>query len=73
MFKKEVIIFVVIFLLLALMMHMDAWLTHPLEQLNRLSTHAMPYHPLLYTIIAYLCVALIRFSIHSIQKLFRRK
>jgi len=73
MFKKEVVIFIVIFLVLALMMHMDEWLTHPLEHFHRLSTHQMPYHPLLYTTIVYLCVALIRYFINAIMKLFRKK
>lgn len=73
MLKREVLIFIVIFVFLSLGMHMNQWLTHPLAQLQQLSLHAMPYHPLLYTAIVYLILALIRTVISTIMKLFRRK
>jgi len=73
MFKREILIFVVIFLFLALGMHMNQWLTHPLEHLNHLSAHKMPYHPLLYTTILYVFIALIRAVFNTIMKLFSRR
>ncbi|KFL35203.1 MULTISPECIES: hypothetical protein [unclassified Sulfurospirillum] len=73
MLKREVLIFIVIFLVLSLGMHMNQWLSHPLEHLQQLSIHKMPYHPLLYTAILYLFLGLIRAVIKAIMKLFRRK
>lgn len=73
MFKKEILIFLVIFLSLALMMHMDEWLTRPLEHLSHLSTHKMPYHPLLYTTIVYSVVGFVRLVAHAFMKLFKRR
>ena len=73
MLKREVFIFIVIFLFLALGMHMNQWLTHPIEHLTHLSTHKMPYHPLLYTAIVYLLLGIIRAIANMFMKLFRRK
>ena len=73
MLKREVLIFIAIFLVLALGMHMTQWLSHPLEHLHQLSIHKMPYHPLLYTVIVYLLLGLIRAVINTFMKLFRRK
>lgn len=73
MLKREVFIFIVIFVFLSLGMHMNQWLTHPLAHLQQLSIHKMPYHPLLYTVIVYLLLGLIRAVINTFMKLFRRK
>ena len=73
MFKKEIFIFTAIFLFLALGMHIGQWLTHPLEHLNHLSTHKMPYHPLLYTTIVYIFLGIIRAFLNILMKPFRRK
>ena len=71
--KKELVIFIVIFLLLALGMHMNQWLTHPMEHIAHLSEQKMPYHPLLYTFIVYLLVGFFRLIFGFILKLFRRE
>ena len=71
--KKEFFIFMSIFIVLALGMHMSQWLTHPIEHISHLSTQKMPYHPLLYTTIVYCILALIRAFINAIMKLFRRR
>jgi len=68
--KKELFIFVVIFFVLSLGMHMNQWVSHPLEHFSRLMTHDMPYHPLLYTLIAYLMIGLLRFVVALFMKLF---
>lgn len=73
MFKKEILIFVSIFLFLALGMHMNQWLTHPLTHLNNLGANKMPYHPLLYTTIVYIFTGLIRAVLSAIIKLFRKR
>lgn len=73
MFKKEVGVFLILFLVLALLIHMDQWLIHPLEHLHRLATHEMPYHPLLYTTIVYLFLGIIRLVFNAFAKLFKRK
>lgn len=73
MLKREVLIFIVIFLFLALGMHMNQWFSHPIEHLNQLNTHKMPYHPLLYTAIVYILLGIIRVVITTFMKLFTRK
>jgi len=71
--KKEILIFVTIFFFLALGMHMNQWLSHPLTHLNNLSTNKMPYHPLLYTTIVYIITGLIRAVLGAVIKLFRKR
>lgn len=73
MFKKEFLIFISIFLFLALGMHMNQWLTHPLEHLHHLGTHKMPYHPLLYTFLVYLILGIFRMIFRFFAKLFRSR
>lgn len=73
MFKKEFIIFISIFLFLALGMHMNQWMTHPMEHLKHLSTHKMPYHPLLYTFLVYLLIGALRMIFRFFAKLFRSR
>lgn len=73
MLLKECLIFAVLFLVLALGMHMNQWFTHPLEHLMQLSNHKMPYHPLLYSTIVYLLVGSFRLLAHLMMKLFKRR
>jgi len=68
--KKEFFIFVVIFFVLSLGMHMNQWVSHPLEHFSRLMAHDMPYHPLLYTFIAYVLIGVLRLAIALVIKLF---
>lgn len=70
--KKELIIFIGLFLFLAIGMHFREWMSHPIEHLEALP-HAGAYgigaiHPLVFTTILYLIVALFR----GIIRLFRR-
>jgi len=71
--KKEIIIFILLFLFLALGMHMTQWLQHPVTHLHNLMNHKMPYHPLLYTTLLYLFVGCLRLAFYGIAKLFRKK
>jgi len=70
--KKELTIFIGLFLFLAIGMHFKEWMSHPVEHLEALP-HAGAYgigaiHPLVFTTILYLIVALFR----GIIRLFRR-
>jgi hypothetical protein len=60
--KKELIIFVGIFLFLAIGMHFKEWLDHPIEHLMALP-HASSYglgaeHPFVYTFIVYIIISI---------------
>ncbi len=62
--KKEIFIFIGIFLFLAIGMHFKEWMSHPIEHLIALP-HASSYglgweHPAVYTLIIYLIVGLMR-------------
>lgn len=70
--KKELIIFIGLFLFLAIGMHFKEWTSHPVEHLLALP-HSGAYglgalHPLIFTAILYLVIALFR----GIIRLFRR-
>lgn len=70
--KKELIIFTGLFLFLAIGMHFKEWTSHPVEHLMALP-HSAAYglgalHPLVFTVIPYLVIALFR----GIIRLFRR-
>lgn len=63
--KKELIIFIGIFLFLAIGMHFKEWTSHPIDHLMALP-HAGAYgigaiHPLVFTLIVYIIVAIPRF------------
>lgn len=72
MLKKELLIFSILFLFLALGMHMNQWVNHPLEHLRQLATHKMPYHPLLYTFLLYIVVGILRGFWLIVKKIFSK-
>ena len=72
MLKKELLIFSILFLFLALGMHMNQWMSHPLEHLRHLATHKMPYHPLLYTLLLYIFVGVLRGFWLILKKIFSK-
>ena len=62
--KKELIIFVGIFLFLAIGMHFKEWISHPIKHIMDLP-HAGAYgfgpmHPLIFTVIIYVLFLIIR-------------
>ncbi len=62
--KKELYVFIGIFLFLAIGMHFKEWLSHPLEHIIALP-NAISYglgweHPFVYTIVVYILVWVIR-------------
>lgn len=70
MIKRELIIFLLLFVVLSLGMHMNQWLVQPLTFIKHLGEHKMPYHPLLFSFVFYLLLAIIRFIFRLILKLF---
>jgi hypothetical protein len=71
--KQELIIFIGIFLVLAIGMHFKEWLGYPIEHLIALPS-ASAYglgaeHPFVFTLIVYIIVAIPR----GIGKLFSKK
>lgn len=71
--KKELLIFVLLFFVLALSVHMRQWIEHPLTHLHNLATNKNPYHPLLFTFIIYLFIGIVRSIVYGIKKLFKRR
>lgn len=70
--KKEVIVFIALFVLLALGMHITQWISHPVEHLEQLASAKMPYHPLLYTGVIYVAIGIIRLIITGIRYFWKR-
>ena len=68
--KKELIIFLVIFLFLAIGMHFKEWISHPIDHIMALPQAGAfglgPFHPLIITFVVYAFISLIR----GIAKLF---
>ncbi|BAF72286.1 hypothetical protein [Sulfurovum sp. NBC37-1] len=70
--KKELIIFVSIFLVLAIGMHFKEWTSHPLDHLMALPDAGAyglgPMHPLIFTLIIYIIIAVPRGLVKLFQK-----
>ncbi len=67
--KQDLKIFIIIFFILALGMHYKAWMEHPLEQIQALFSQGwFGLHPLVITLIVFLCVITIRGIIRRIRK-----
>ena len=71
--KKELLIFISIFIVLTFGMHYSELLTHPFEHISNLSKSGAyglgAIHPIIFTIIVYVIVSIPRF----IVKLFKLK
>jgi hypothetical protein len=71
--KKELTIFIGLFLFLAIGMHFKEWISHPIDHIMALPTAGAygigPFHPLVFTLALYLVFALLR----GIGSLFRKK
>ncbi|MGB5964712.1 MAG: hypothetical protein WBF77_11395 [Sulfurimonadaceae bacterium] len=73
-FKRELLIYLGIFIFLAAGMHHKAWLTHPLVHIQSLPESDFGiFHPLFFTLGAYLFVAIIRVVFALFARLFQRK
>jgi len=62
--KKELSVFIGIFLFLAIGMHFKEWLSHPVDHVTSLPTAGAygigAFHPLVFTLIAYIIVLIFR-------------
>jgi hypothetical protein len=71
--KKELTIFIGLFLFLAIGMHFKEWISHPIDHIMALPTAGAygigPFHPLVFTVALYLVFALFR----GIGSLFTKK
>lgn len=70
--KKELIVFLALFLFLAIGMHFKEWTSHPIEHILALP-HAGAYgigaiHPLVFTLILYVVVWIPRFILGLLNK-----
>lgn len=73
-FKRELLIYLGIFILLSAGMHHKAWLTHPLVHIQSLpESNFGTFHPLFFTLGAYLAIAVIRVIFALLLRLFKPK
>lgn len=70
--KKEIIIFVSIFLISTFFMHFDAWMSMPIEHISMLATHPLPIHPLLYSFLIYLLISVLRGILLLFKRIFNK-
>lgn len=71
-FRKEIILFIVLFVVLSLIIHADKWFSAPLEHLSLLVKHPLPYHPFLYTFLIFALIYIIVTIVRVIIKFFKR-
>jgi len=71
--KKEFLIFLSLFLFLALGMHFKAWISAPIEQVQALSGSPLGlFHPLYITFIVYLLILIGRGIVKIFKKIFKK-
>jgi len=70
--KKELTIFIGIFLFLAIGMHFKEWTTHPIDHIMGLPKAGAyglgPFHPLIFTAALYIPIAIIRGIVRLFEK-----
>ena len=71
--KKELVIFIGLFLFLSIGMHFKQWTSHPIEHLLNIShggAFGIPgiIHPFVFTFLLYIIVVLFRFIINIFSK-----
>lgn len=69
-------IFIGIFLFLAIGMHFDAWISHPIAHIQALPSAGAygigSIHPLVFTVAVYLIIAFFRVLIHLFKKILKK-
>jgi len=71
--KREVLIFLALFIILALVVHVDAWISHPLEHLAALpSSDFGPLHPLFFSFGAYLALLIVRLFARMVRRILSK-
>ncbi len=69
---KELVVFTVLFIFLTLGMHMQQWISHPIEHVQHLSSSQFGlFHPLYFTLGVYLVLFVVRKLFSLIRNLFR--
>ncbi len=69
---KEVVIYAIMLIVLALLMHPDL-LSSPSERLALMQEKGNHTHPILYSLIIYAITGLLRLLVGWIKKLFKKK
>ena len=71
--KKELTLFAVLFILLAMTMHFKACIDHPLKQIESLPDSPLgPWHPLYLTALSYLLILIVRILFVGIKRIFSK-
>lgn len=70
--KKEVVIFIVLFIISSVVIHLSSWISNPLVHFEELFSHMMPYHPLLYVFLIYIGIVILRIVLSFLIKLFKK-
>ena len=75
--KKQLSLFLTIFLFLTIGIHFSAWVNNPLEHLSSLA-HADAYglgviHPIIFSFIGYLLLSSILWIVHLVWRVFSKK
>lgn len=72
--KKELLIFIILFLFLSVAIHFDAWISHPIAQIEALPKGGAlglgVWHPLVFTFFAYFIVLIFRLIGRFFMKIF---
>ena len=72
--KKELYIFLGIFLFLSVSVHLKEWVAHPIDQIMALPSSAAlgfgEWHPLIFSFLAYLVVWVFRLIGKGAKKIF---
>ncbi len=74
--KKELYIFIGIFLFLAIGMHFKEWMSHPVEHLEMLPVSGAYgigwMHPLVFSAALYLFIGVARLISSGVEKIFKK-
>lgn len=67
---REVILFVLLFVILALGMHFKAWIDHPIAHLKSLPDSPLGiWHPFVLTAVVYILIGVVRWIVGGIRKM----
>ena len=71
--KRELGIYALIFVVLALIMHYKEWFSHPIKHLEALSHSELGlFHPIYLSFLVYLLIGVVRLAIMGVGKLIKR-
>ncbi len=72
--RRELLVYVGILIVMSALMHQGAWLTHPVEHMERLPQSSFgAFHPLLFALGVYLVFGLARLLFRLLKKLLTPK